>query len=90
MPLHCHKGKTVAATLKSSIAYITNPNKTEDGALISAYECDEHTADLQFLLAQQQYAATTGKQHGKGSVISPIMCGKVLSPVKSARPKPIK
>lgn len=36
--LHKNKGKTVAACLKSRTDYVQNPDKTENGELISSYE----------------------------------------------------
>ena len=37
--LHKNKGKTVAACLKSRTDYVQNPDKTEQGELVSSYEC---------------------------------------------------
>ena len=37
--LHKNKGKTVAACLKSRTDYVQNPDKTEQGELVSCHEC---------------------------------------------------
>ena len=42
--------------------YGKNPEKTLDGALIRAYECDPMTADAEFLLSKSQYKAITGRE----------------------------
>ena len=42
--LHKNKGKTVAACLKSRTDYVQNPDKTEQGELVSSYECSPLTA----------------------------------------------
>ena len=44
--------------------YIKNPDKTKNQELISAYECDPHTADAEFLLSKRQYRQITGREQG--------------------------
>ena len=41
--LHKNKGKSVAACLKSRTDYVQNPDKTEQGELVSSYECSPLT-----------------------------------------------
>ena len=43
--LHKNKGKSVAACLKSRTDYVQNPEKTEQGELVSSYECSPLTGD---------------------------------------------
>ena len=40
--MHVNQGKTIADCLASRIDYSKNPDKTQGGELISAYECDEN------------------------------------------------
>jgi hypothetical protein len=70
MPLHTGAGRSVAKALKDTIDYMENPFKTEDGELISSYECDARTADLEFLLAKRKYAALTGRDQGRNDIIA--------------------
>lgn len=58
---HMHGGKSVASALKLRTGYAMNPNKTENGKLISAFACDPHTADAEFLLSKRQYRQFTGR-----------------------------
>ena len=46
--LHKNKGKTVAACLKSRTDYAQTPDKTENGELVSSYECSPLTVDQEF------------------------------------------
>ncbi len=39
MSMHINKGKTIAQCLKARLDYVKNPDKTEQGKLISAYAC---------------------------------------------------
>jgi hypothetical protein len=39
-----------------------NPEKTRNGDLILAYECDPATADAEFLLSKAKYKAITGRE----------------------------
>jgi len=49
---------------------VKNPDKTNDGEFISAYECDPLIADSEFQFAQRQYETITGRNHNKNSVIA--------------------
>ena len=50
--LHKNKGKSVAACLKSRIDYVQNPDKTEQGELVSSYECSPLTVDEEFKIGR--------------------------------------
>jgi hypothetical protein len=70
MALHTGAGRSVAKALKDSIDYMENPFKTDSGEWISSYECDARTADTEFLLSKQKYAALTGREQGRNDVIA--------------------
>ena len=70
IPLHTGKGRTIAATLQDSTEYIENPNKTNNGELVTAYACDPRTVDAEFLLSKQQYLVSTGRNQGDRDVIA--------------------
>ena len=67
--LHKNKGKSVAACLKSRTDYVQNPDKTEQGELISCYECSPLTVDEEFMLSKRQYELTTGRRQ-KSDIIA--------------------
>ena len=67
--LHKNKGKSVAACLKSRTDYVQNPDKTEQGELVSSYECSPLTADEEFMLSKRQYELATGRRQ-KSDVIA--------------------
>lgn len=62
---HVGKGETIAQSLADGINYGKNPDKTQDGELISAYMCDPETADAEFLLSKAQYKSITGREQKK-------------------------
>lgn len=70
MPLHTGKGRSVAEALGRSTGYIENPDKTDGGEWVSAYECDPMIADSEFLYSKRQYAALTGRDQGGRDVIA--------------------
>ena len=43
--MHVNKGKTLAQCLEARTDYAQNPEKTEKGNLVTAYECDPMTCD---------------------------------------------
>ena len=55
IPLHMNKGRTMAKCLEDRLAYAVNGEKTENGKYVSSYECDEHTADAEFMLQKRMY-----------------------------------
>lgn len=70
MPLHIGKGRTESRAISEIIDYVANPEKTDNGRLITGFECDSRTADADFLLAKQQYIAATGRVRGSDDVIA--------------------
>jgi hypothetical protein len=62
MPRHADEGRSILASIKRSIDYGKNPDKTRDGLLVSSYECDPRTAALEFTLAKKQYLSITGRE----------------------------
>ena len=67
--LHKNKGKSVAACLKSRTDYAQNPDKTEQGQLVSSYKCSPLTVDEEFMLSKRQYELVTGRSQ-KSDVIA--------------------
>ena len=63
IPMHINKGKTISQCMKARIDYVKNPDKTEDGTLISSYECTPESADHEFVLARNEYMSLVGKQN---------------------------
>ena len=67
--LRKNKGKSVAACLKSRTDYAQNPDKTQQGELVSSYECSPLTVDEEFMLSKRQYELATGRRQ-KSDVIA--------------------
>ena len=72
IPMHINKGQTIAQMLTGSTGYGLNPEKTGQGAFVTAYACDRHTADAEFLLAQREYAQLTGRAQDGGVILYQI------------------
>lgn len=60
--LHINKGKTLSKTLQDRLDYVQNPEKTENGNYVSAYECDPKTVHEEFLLTKREYHHKVGRQ----------------------------
>ena len=65
MPMHINKGKTISQCMKARIDYVKNPDKTEEGTLVSSYACTPESADHEFVLARNEYRSLTGKLNPK-------------------------
>ena len=70
MPLHIGKGRTESRAISDIIDYVANPQKTDNGKLITGYGCDSRTADAEFLFAKNQYTQKTGRVRGEDDVIA--------------------
>lgn len=66
--LHWNKGKTLAQCLKDRTDYIQNPDKTQQGELVTAYGCSPLTADEEFLLSKREYLHRTGRKQAGGVI----------------------
>lgn len=73
-PHHISKGETIAQSMKDRFDYGQNPEKTQGGDLVLAYECDPKTADAEFLLSKAKYKAITGREQKKDE---DILCYQV-------------
>lgn len=60
--LHANKGKTIAQCLEARTDYAKNPEKTEKGHLVTAYQCDPMTVDEEFMLSKRKYRQITGRE----------------------------
>jgi hypothetical protein len=69
IPLHITKGRSAAAVLSDTADYMKNPEKTNGGEWVTAYECDPLTAAQEFAFARSQYAASTGRRQGANEVV---------------------
>ena len=67
--LHQNKGKTIAQSLGDRTDYAKNPEKTEKGELVTAYQCDPFTVDEDFMLSKRKYEQSVARQQ-KGNVIA--------------------
>ena len=69
LPLHANK-QSIAQVLGRTTDYVKNPEKTNDGEYISAYECDPLIAESEFLFAKRQYETITGRNQGSRDVVA--------------------
>ena len=60
--MHITKGKTLSQSISDRTEYGLNPEKTEDGELISAYACDPRSFASEVTLSKRQYKFLTGKE----------------------------
>ena len=67
--MHRNKGRSVAKCLHDRMAYAENPDKTDDGELVSSYQCNPGIADAEFQFSKRQYKTITGRAQ-KSDVIA--------------------
>ena len=70
MPLHAGKGRTIGNAISAIIDYVENPCKTDEGRLITSWECNSRIADAEFLYTKQEYIKKTGRVRGADDVIA--------------------
>ena len=62
MPLHIGKGRTESQAVSDIIDYVANPQKTDNGKLITGYGCDSRTCRCR-VSANPQKTATEAAVH---------------------------
>ena len=70
IPLHIGKGRSVGTAIRDIIGYVENPEKTEQGQLVTGYQCTPRIADAEFLLFKNLYLQKTGRERGADDVIA--------------------
>ena len=65
MPFHVGKGCTESRAISDIIDYVVNPQKTDNGRLITGFACDSRMVDAGFLLTKRQYIVAAGRVQGR-------------------------
>lgn len=65
LPRKTMGSKSLAVTLHDRIEYDANPKKTQDGELVSSYQCSPESAAEEYLVSKQLYEALTGRSQPK-------------------------
>ena len=61
---------TKSSAVAAVIDYIENPQKTDNGRLITSYACDSRSADAEFLLSKREYEHLSNRGQGRRDVIA--------------------
>ena len=67
--MHLNKGKSLRQCLKDRADYAKNNEKTNEGELVSSYECNPDLIEETFELSKREYFDKTGRKTG-GNVIA--------------------
>lgn len=70
IPLHPGRDGRMDKAIYRVIGYVENPDKTQNGNLITGYSCDPHTAAGEFALDKKKYLMRTGRVRGSDDVIA--------------------
>ncbi len=62
--MHQNHGKTIADCLGDRIDYANNPDKTEGGTWVSAYQCNPEIAQGEFAVSKRMYEDKTHRKQG--------------------------
>ena len=69
-PIHFNAEWGAAQTIKYSTDYVMNSAKTEDGLLITGYECDTAIVVEDFMFSRDEYQYKTGREQGKNEILA--------------------
>ena len=67
--MHVGKGQGAGGSMASRVDYASNPEKTENGQLVTGFGCDPKTAAAEFELMRKSYMQITGRDR-KDEVIA--------------------
>lgn len=68
IPLHNRKGKSLAKSIRERIGYAENGKKTNEGELVTSYECAPQTCDREFLLSKREYLHIKGPERKRNVI----------------------
>ncbi len=68
--MHIGKGRSVNSAISKIIDYMENSEKTDNGRLISCYECDSRIADAEFAYSKKIYQTKSGRELRSNDVIA--------------------
>lgn len=60
----------MSRAISDILDYVENPQKTDNGRLITSFQCDSRIADAEFLFSKRLYAEKTGSRRGADDVIA--------------------
>ena len=69
-PVHINKACGAAQTIKRMTDYFKNPTKTDDGRLVSGFECDTDLITEDFMMARDDYRHNTGRDQGANEILA--------------------
>ena len=62
MPLHIGKGRSVGTAVSDILEYVKDTEKTDQGRLVTCFQCNPEIADAEFCFSKRRYQASTGRK----------------------------
>ena len=69
IPVHLTVELGAAQTIKQTMDYVMNPDKTDGGLLITGFACDPDVAAEEFVIARDEYQSSTKREKGKREIL---------------------
>ena len=70
LPVHPTVELGAAQTIKRTMDYVMNPDKTNDGLLITGFACDPDVATEEFIIARDEYKSGTKREKGRREILA--------------------
>ena len=62
MPLHIGKGRNVGTAVSDILEYVKDAEKTDQGRLVTCFQCNPEIADAEFCFSKRRYQTSTGRK----------------------------
>lgn len=62
MPLHIGKGRSVGTAVSDILEYVKDAEKTDQGRLVTCFQCNPEIADAEFCFSKRRYQTSTGRK----------------------------
>lgn len=62
MPLHIGKGRSVGTAVSDILEYVKDTEKTDQGRLVTCFQCNPEIADAEFCFSKRRYQTSTGRK----------------------------
>ena len=62
MPLHIGQGRSVGTAVSDILEYVKDAEKTDQGRLVTCFQCNPEIADAEFCFSKRRYQTSTGRK----------------------------
>lgn len=68
IPMRQNQGRSISSCIKRRTDYAKNPDKTNEGRYVTAYQCSAETVQGEFMLSKREYEVLSGRKQASNVI----------------------